>query len=178
MSVSINKISMAKKINYLSKTFSDLAKQLSAKELAKGMRGGLRAEANRVKRKAQTDMLQAAQSAGLHVDNTFRQSVRQQTPKNLSGFVVTVLFNKKRRKGYYQTRRGPMPIALWAESGTVRRQTKGGKRRGHDTGRMKSLGGVLAKTGVRELKRTELNVSKNIGRSVMRIAKKKGLSNS
>ena len=173
----------------LSKEFSELAKLLSAEELARAMLGGIRREANRVKKKAQDNAMTAVASHGLHVDERFRKGIRAISPRNLTGFVVTPVPPRKKKGGadvsryYYPVTRKSKkrvttflkPILLWSDEGMRARYTVKGWFRGR---MMSHKGGPLkfmAATENAEMNTTQANISKGIYNRIIRIARKKRL---
>lgn len=154
----------------------ELYRALTPARRIKALKGGMRTEANRLKKVAISNL----RSSGLRTDKKLEKGIRTKVYNKMSGFKVYVTTDKK-GGGFHVNRFGQKkPVLIWAELGTNARRTKGNggrralrKRAAHSTGRMRRYG-FMAEMLQTELSKVTNNVHNATRDWVLRTAKKYG----
>ena len=153
----------------------ELYRALTPAQRIKALKGGMRKEANRMKRVAITNL----RAGGIRSSKALEKGVRTKVYNKDSGFRVFVTTNKK-YEGYTNRQWLKKPVLVWAELGTNARRTKGNggrrafrKRGAHNTGRMRRYG-FMARMINSELSKVTTNVHNATREWVAKTAKKYG----
>lgn len=193
---------MASSVVDIDRPFGSVYEALDLKTQRKAMRGALRRESNRLRKKAVSNL----QSSGIGhgTKHSLSKGIRARVypEKYGAGFMVTVKPHKANRKTgqgeasmhrnrFYDDRTGArgrtlkgtkraLPILQWAEEGTDLRRTKTKtkiftrKRKGHATGRMRRYG-FMRKTDNQAEQIVEQNLFKDFQANIEKAARKQGL---
>ena len=171
-------MTMAQSIQYDDTNLQRLFAELDPKRRRQALRAGFRKEAQKVRKVAVSNL----RSSGIRTDRDLERGIRALVFKQQLGFRVTIgTSNGAKKAGYHKNRQGlEKPVLLWAEGGTVQRQTKSnGKRRfvrlrsSHPTGAMPAYNFMTdtktqTETGITEDLRT------TVAEQVIRISRKYG----
>lgn len=117
-------------MTYDDRELTALFEDLSPTERLKALRGGFTKAANYVRRQARKNLRTATNTKGntLHNADKLGRGIRRLVWKQKLGFRVTVGTGKK-DQGMHTNQRGlKKPVLMWAESGTVERETKSTRR--------------------------------------------------
>lgn len=163
-------------LDYDDSRLQRLFKALEPKQRISALKGGMRKEANRLKKVAISNL----RSSGMRTDKKLEKGIRTKVYNKMSGFKVYVTTDKK-GGGFHVNRFGQKkPVLIWAELGTNARRTKGNggrralrKRAAHSTGRMRRYG-FMEKMLQTELSKVTNNVHNATRDWVLRTAKKYG----
>lgn len=174
---------MARDIDYDDRNLQQLFAELEPKRRLQAIKGGLRREANRVRKTAVNNLRGSMRS-----DKDLEKGVRAIVFKRAVGFRVTIGTkragkNGKGGAGFHTNRQGmEKPILIWAEDGTEERKTKpkrdtrrraAGLRASRRTGRMKRYG-FMAQTLSSVRDTVTANTRELITDNVQKVAKKYG----
>lgn len=172
---------MSRDLEYDDGQLQQLFAELEPKRRLQAIKGGLRREANRVRKIAINNL-----RSSVHSNKDLEKGVRSVVFKKQSGFRVTVGTKKagkrsKKEYGFHTNRQGiKKPVLIWLEDGTKQRKTKssGGKRAdrkrtSHNTGRLRKYG-FVAKTSEQVRSSVDANAKKMIFDNIYRVAKKYG----
>ena len=153
----------------------ELYRALTPAQRIKALKGGMRKEANRMKRVAISNL----RASGIRSSKALEKGVRTKVYSKDSGFRVFVTTNKK-YEGYTNRQGLKKPVLVWAELGTNARRTKGNggrralrKRGAHSTGRMRRYG-FMGRMLSSELSKVTANVHTATREWVAKTAKKYG----
>ena len=169
-------------LKYDDENLQRLFEALEPKQRQKALKGGFRAIALKVRKKAVTNL----RSSGIRTDRDLEKGIRGYPFSVEPGFEVTIKPKKigkngKGEAGMHKNRRGlKKPVLLWAEGGTEERKTKsnGGKRAhrfraAHSTGRMKRYG-FMERTRQETRPTVKNDVDEMVKESIQKVAEKYG----
>jgi hypothetical protein len=169
---------------YTGKEWTDLLKQMNARQIKNSMKGAIRREANNARKIAQYKLsTQPIDVQGSQSD--WKKGIRARIYPKGTGFLITVKSRAANKQGQgeksmHKNRQGlKKPILMWAEDGTNPRKTKTKTkiftrlRKGHKTGRMPTYE-FLDKATPDMFMSVETNLSSSVEASVARQAKKAG----
>lgn len=155
-----------------------LEESLSPKQVTAAIRGGVRREANRVRKVVIRNI-----RGSLRSNHTLEKGVRVEMYKKIPGFRVTIRTKKHKGKRPKTSRQQTLEeaglVLLWNEEGTKPRKTKSRTklwkrtRRGHYTGQLKGKQ-FVQRAYVSERNVIERNVFDEVKRNVEKALKKYG----
>lgn len=177
--------SIMKPEDYKGTEWTELAKQLTPRQIRNSVKRAYRREA----RKARDIAVGKLRTSGLAVRGNaadWEKGIREHIYSRGGGFLISVKARGANRqgrgeKGMHRNRAGKTkPVLMWAEEGTQTRKTKTRtriftrKRKGHGTGRMPAYG-FLAAAAPEMYRSVETGLFPEVETAVAKVAEKAGL---
>lgn len=168
--------------DYTGKEWSELARQLTPRQLRNSVKRAYRREAA----KARAIAVQQLRSSGMSAEGDkkdLERSIRQRVYSRGGGFMVTVKAKSSgdKTQGMHRNRYGKLkPVLVFAEDGTVSRKTKTKTRiftrirKGHPTGSMPKFG-ILDKSTAGMFRSVETGLFPEVEAAVIKSARKSGI---